>query len=140
MTLEYILEEISKVALNDELVNYSCAGGSIYELNHSTIKAYPLFYTSPTGQHKYERNTTTYALTLFYIDRLLEDSSNDVQIHSTAIESLKEIIKRIKEIDGVISVSNEVTIQLFTETERMADRCSGAYANINVRVKNDNIC
>lgn len=140
MTLYNILNKICSVAIKDKLVNYAAAGSSIYDLNNQTIKDYPIIYISPTGQHEIQENTTTYSLTLFYIDRLLQDSSNDVEIHSTGIEVIKNLILKIEDIGGVVDVDSRYNIQLFTETERMSDRCNGAYAQIRITVLNDTVC
>lgn len=140
MTLERLLLEIGQVGIKDKLINFSCGGSSIFEINSLTIKEYPILYISPTGNHNVTENYTEFELTLYYIDRLLEDSSNDVNIHSVGIEALKNIINKIKRIDGVLDVSNEYTIILFKETEGMSDRCSGAYAQVRVTVQNGNNC
>lgn len=140
MTLERLLIEIGGIGIDDRLINFSAAGSSIYQLNDMTVKDYPILYISPTGTHTITENITSYALTLFYIDRLLEDSSNDVDIHSTAIEVLKNIIRKIDRLDDVVYVSDEYSIQLFTETEKMKDRVNGAYATITVDILNTEIC
>lgn len=140
MTLKQLLLELGELGIKDKMINYSCAGGSVYEINNLTIKNYPMLYISPTGNHRARKNFTEYNLTLFYIDRLLEDSSNDVDIYSTAVEVLKNIIKKAGTLDGVIKVDSDYQINLFTETERMSDRCSGAYAQVNISVMDDTIC
>lgn len=140
MTLERLLLEIGNIGINDKLINYAAAGSSIYSLNAMTIRNYPILYVSPTGTHTVTENLTTYALTLFYIDRLVEDSTNDVDIHSAGIEVLKNIIRKIDFLEGVVDVDNTYSIQLFTETEKMSDRCNGAFAQINVTIQNETIC
>lgn len=140
MTLEGLLYAIGQMGINDRLINFAGAGGSIYEINDLTVKNYPMLYISPTGTHRAGENHTTYQLTLFYIDRLLEDNSNSLNIHSTAIEVLKNIIRKARLLDGVIEISEDYTITLFTETERMKDRCNGAYAQADFTILNDTTC
>lgn len=140
MTLEGLLIGIGQIGINDRLVNFAGAGGSLYEINDLNIRDYPILYISPTGTHTVEENITTYSLTIFYIDRLSEDSSNSVNVHSTGVEVLKNIINKIIGIAGVVSVEDIYTINLFTETERMKDRCNGAYAQITVTVLNETTC
>ena len=140
MTLQALLNIIGSIGIEDKLINFAGAGGSIYEINDLTIRDYPILYVSPTGTHRVEENFTSYQLTIFYIDRLLEDNSNGTNIHSTGVEVLKNIIRKVATLDGVISVSDEYTINLFTETERMKDRCNGSYATLEITVLNDYIC
>lgn len=140
MTLNSLLVAIGKMAISDRMIGFAGAGNSIYELNDLDIRNYPILYVSPTGSHRVEENYTTYAITLFYIDRLAEDSSNSVNIHSTSIEVLKNLIRKIRKMSGVVDVSDSYIIQLFTETERMKDRCNGAYAQLEISVVNDTIC
>lgn len=140
MTLQKLLNTIGFIGVQDKLVNFTGCGGSVYELNDLSIHNYPILYCSPTGTHRVEENYTTYSIVLFYIDRLLEDNSNAVDIHSAAVEILKNIIRAIKNTDGVIGVSDEYSINLFTETEKFKDRCNGAYATVEISVVNDTIC
>lgn len=140
MTLEGLLYAIGQIGINDKLINFAAAGGSIYEINDLTVRDYPILYVSPTGTHRMSENYTTYQVTIFFIDRLLEDNSNGVAIHSTAVEVLKNIIKKIAVLEGVAGISDEYTIQLFTETEKMKDRCNGAYATIEIMLLNESTC
>lgn len=140
MTLKVLLEIIARIAKENPLIHWSGAGQSIYSLNAETIRNYPMFYCSPTGQHTYETNTTEYSLTFFYIDRLLEDSTNDIQCFSTGIEVLKAIILQLENTDGIIEIERPIQFLNFTETERLSDRCAGAYANVIVRVQNNFVC
>ena len=140
MTLQALLNIIGSIGIEDKLINFAGAGGSVYEINDLTIRDYPILYCSPTGTHRVEDNFTTYSIVLFYIDRLLEDNSNGTNIHSSAVEVLKNIIRKAARLDEVISISDEYTINLFTETEKMKDRCNGAYATVEFTVANDYIC
>lgn len=140
MTLQSLLYAISEYCITRKIINYSAAGASIYEIGVKDIKDYPILFTSPSGSHTANRNTTTYSITLYYIDRLLTDSSNDIDILSTAIEQLKSIIAGIETFEDVISVSDEYRINNFTDTETFNDRCAGAYATIEITIINDELC
>lgn len=140
MTLERLLYNISDLGIRSKVINYAAAGSSIYELNALQIKDYPLLFLSPTGQHEVRENTTDYEITLYYLDRLLGDSSNDVQIFSTAIEQVKLMLRNIEHIAGVIEVSETYSISNFTETESMNDRVAGAYATATITVANIGEC
>ena len=140
MTLEYLLYNIGKAAIRNKIINYAAAGGSIYELNAETIQDYPILFASPTGQHEVRVNTTDYEISLYYLDRLLRDNSNDIQIYSTAVENLKLTLKAIEEIEGVIEISETYTISNFTETEGMNDRVAGAFATVTITILNTSDC
>ena len=140
MTLEHLLHSIANYGISRKIINYSAAGSSIADLNNKSVREYPILFTAPTGSHSVTRDTTQFTLTLYYIDRLEEDSSNDIAIYSTAIEQLKNIITGIGEIDGVIDVSEEYSIENFIDTETLSDRCAGAYSTIEIITLNDVIC
>lgn len=140
MTLEYLLYSIGKAAIRNKIINYAAAGGSIYELNAETIQDYPILFASPTGQHEVRVNTTDYEISLYYLDRLLRDNSNDIQIYSTAVENLKLTLRAIEEIEGVIEISETYNISNFTETEAMNDRVAGAFATVTITILNTSDC
>lgn len=140
MTLKQLLKEIGELAINQKCCNYSCCGTSIDELNPIQVDYYPVLFTSPTGNHRVRENTTQYNITLYWIERLLEDNSNDVDIFSTAIEQLKNIIIGIREIAGVVDVDFNYDIRNFTTTEKMNDRLAGAYATIVIEAVNETLC
>lgn len=140
MTLDSLIKTIGQLAINNKLVNWYGGGGSLYEINSLDIKDYALIYVSPTGNHTATANYTEYQLTIFYMDRLMDDNSNDVQIFSTGVEVLKHLVREIGNLNDVLSISNSYTIQNFTETEKMSDRCAGAYATLNVTVMENYSC
>ena len=133
MGLELLLNELCELAVRCNLVNYAAAGGSIYELNAETIKDYPFIFVSPTDEVEVGQSTLTYGLTLFYCDRLLSDASNDTQIYSVALDTLKNYIAQISELSYVVNV-DDYNIRIFSETHKMADYLNGAYARVRITV------
>lgn len=140
MTLENLLYNIGNTAIKNKVINYAAAGSSIFELNAETIVDYPLLFASPTGNHEVRVNTTDYEITLYYIDRLLRDSANDIQIFSTGVEQLKLIMRMIENIDGVVEVAETYSISNFAETEKMNDSVAGAFATVTITVLNVSEC
>lgn len=140
MTLKQLIKEIGDMAIRQKLINYSAAGTSIAQLNPMSIDWYPVLFQAPTGNHQVRENTTIYQITLYYIDRLLEDYSNDIDIFSTGIEQLKNLVNGIRFIDGVMDVRTDYIIRNFADTEKMNDRLAGAYMTISIEVVNDTIC
>lgn len=140
MTLKQLIKEIGDMAIKQKLINYSAAGTSIAQLNPMSIDWYPVLFQAPTGNHQVRENTTIYQITLYYIDRLLEDYSNDIDIFSTGIEQLKNLVNGIKFIDGVVDVRTDYIIRNFADTEKMNDRLAGAYMTISIEVVNNTLC
>lgn len=140
MTLKYLTNEIEKIAINEQLVNYSKAGSSIAELNPQEVIYYPVLFIAPTGTHRVTENTTEYAITLYFFDRLLQDNTNAIDIYSVAVEELKNLIIEIRTIEGVLDVSERYDIRNFNMVEKLNDRCAGAYAEIRILTDNKFIC
>ena len=140
MTLKGILTSLGEIAINDKLCNWAGCGSSIYQVNPETVKDYPFVFFSPTGTHRVEDNYTTYSITAFYVGRLLDDNSNDIDIQSTAIEVLKNLIRKAEKIDGVVGVAIEYIANVFVEYEKFVDRCTGAYIQCDISILNDTTC
>lgn len=140
MTLKALLNSIAEYGLSKRLIQFSAAGTSLEAINPHTVKSYPMLFTSPTGPNEVNTDTTTYRLTLYWLDRLNTDNSNDIDIFSISIESLKDLIIGLNDIEGIISVDEEYEIRNFTETERLNDRVAGAYTTIDIMVTNETLC
>lgn len=138
MTLELLLNIICDLAIKRNLVNYSAAGSSIYELNTKTVDSYPFIFVSPTGSIVTRKNFTDYGLTLFYVERLLEDNANDTRTYSIANDTLVNLVRQLRQLTGIVEIT-EPSVRLFND-ERLNDRCCGAYAEITVTVLNDAEC
>lgn len=140
MTLQTLCTAISETAYAQKVINCSGAGADIYTFFANTIKDYPALFITPTGYQRVEENVTHYNLVIYYIERLLTDSSNEMDILSVSIEQLKNLVILIRDIDGVVAVNTEYNITPFTETEALQDRCAGSYATIEVTCVNETIC
>lgn len=140
MTLKTLLKEIGELAFRQKLVNYSAAGTSLDYINGVEVTWYPLLFSSPTGTHTVQENTTRFEITLTYVSRLLEDMSNDIDVLSSAISNLENIINGVKNIPGVVAVEDNYIIRNFANTEKMNDALGGAYATVKITVLNDDLC
>lgn len=140
MTLKNLLIAINDLAIAQDLVQSTASGTSLYSLNPKNIIGYPMLFSTPTGDHRVEDYTTTYEISLYYFDRLLLDNANDIDIYSTAIEQLKNIVKGIGGIDGVLKVEDGYSITNFNDTESFDDRLAGAYTTINIVTDNNYTC
>ena len=139
MTLELLIQILCEAGTKWNLVNYSASGPSIYALNPEEIDAYPLFFISPTESVSVGKNTTDFGFTIYYCDRLLEDSSNETQIYSTGVDSLTNFLRQMKGIDGIVDVEYP-RIRMFTNSEKMQDRLAGAYTTVVITALNASNC
>lgn len=139
MTLELLIQVLCEFGLKRNLVNYASSGPSIYALNPEDIKCYPLFFISPTERINVGKNTTEYGLTIYFADRLLDDSSNETQIFSVGAETLTNFIRQISELEGIVEVGDP-SIRLFTNSEKMQNRLAGAYTTVIITVLNEVGC
>ena len=140
MTLKNLTDNIAVLAIREKIINYSAAGTSIYQINPKQVDSYPILFQSPTGQHLVNENTTTFEITLYYLDRLTEDNINDIVIYSASISELQNLVRKIETIDGVLKVEDGYRITNFADTESFNDRLAGSYCTIDIVTSNDFIC
>ena len=110
-------------------------GGNIYELNEYQNVKYPAFCATQ-GQHSQEGDWRYYNFTLFYVDRLVSNKRNAVEIQSEAIDVLSNIINEI-EYYG-IEINGSVLYDVFTE--RFESECAGAFCTVTFAVMKDDVC
>lgn len=140
ITLEKLLYNLTELAIQENIVNFACAGASFSSINPLTIKDYPMLFIQPQGQHRLEDNYTVYSLNFYYIDRLLNDDSNSIAIYSTSIEELKNLLNKIKNEPYFIDYEGSTYFENFTETEAKADRCAGCVARVKIKIANISLC
>ena len=140
MQLKILFEKIAKMGIDNELINYSIATTSLYNINFQNIEDYPVMCLMPYGTHRTTKNIISYSIALYYIDRLNRDGSNEFDILSTSIEVLKSLVNNVRNIKGVVDVSTDYNITNFTDTQRLSDKCAGAFVTLNVDVLNENSC
>ena len=139
MNLKTLCRELGEYARSMALINHSSAGASLGELNPLSVEWYPMLHIIPAGTHVARENTTRFGLAIYYLDRLLEDNSNAVDIFSSSVENLKNLLVAAKSMPGVVAVQEQYTIRNFMP-EKMDDRLAGAYAEVWVEVMNDTLC
>ena len=132
MTLYELIENIKNLGKSEPNVSF-VTQGDIYELNHQQDIDYPAFVvTQGTHFGSSENGLENYGLTLFLVDRLTSDKSNELDVQSWADTGLKNIISRIEEHNlGVIQ--GQYTVQTFTE--KFDSLCAGAYVSLNIQVQ-----
>lgn len=87
------------------------------------------------GVHDIGEDTLTVRLTLYYIDRLTEGGSNELEVQSTGVEVLGGVLR---DLQGQGIVAQGWTAQTFTQ--RFSDECAGAFAAGRLVVGASTIC
>lgn len=128
-----IIDKIKATAQSIPSIN-TVSTENIYDiLNGKRNIQYAGFIISQ-GTHRYTENQMFFAFNLIYVDRLMSDlEENKIQVQSTAIEVLKNIINQVcaeEDIDRT-----EVYFDVFTE--RFNDLTAGAFANVTFVVNID---
>lgn len=127
MTLNYLVEQIKKIALLQPNVNTATEGDVYDVLNGNPSVKYGVIHLTQTT-HRTQEDQDIYGFNIFYIDRLLGDNSNKLQIQSIGKELIYNILKSLDETFD--TETSSITFQPFTE--KFNDLCAGVYASVNV--------
>lgn len=134
MTLLQLISTIEEVALSQPPIN-GLVRNNVYDMNNLPNLKYGVFAWTQ-GQHTGRvLGMNSYQFTLFYVDRLKEDKSNNVEIHSVGCETLGNILRRLEELD--IEVQDYT---LTTFNQRFLDECAGVFCNVTLNVLPSGIC
>lgn len=135
MTLKEIIDNLKSIALTQPDVR-AASDGDVYEkMNGNPSIKYSVFHATQTT-HQTEDGWDNYGLSLFLIDRLVDDSSNRLEIQSRAKETLNNIILTFCE-----NFDAEHTSITFTPfTQKFKDDCAGVWCNVTIGVQADYNC
>lgn len=134
MTLLQLINQIEDYASQCPTIN-TIVRENVFDLNKVPDTKYGAFVWTQ-GQHS---GTTTndiqqFRFSFFYVDRLTFDKSNQQEIQSVGIETLKNIVRLLAEDLDI----NSWTIDTFTQ--RFTDECAGAYLTLTIGVPEDYVC
>lgn len=134
MNLKETIEALNTIALEQPAVNQVIKSGNIYDLNEDRNVRFGVFCaTQQVHQYDFNAGQNTFNFFLYYVDRLKSDESNKIEIQSTGIEVLKNIIRTfIGEYDVDIDAAD---FTVFTQS--FSEMCAGVYTNISVAVDDD---
>lgn len=109
----------------------------IFRLNARADARYGVF-AFVQGEHStaIDTNVITYAFTLFYVDRLKNDRSNQIEIQSTGIQTLDNILRTMDEAG--IYAETGYSFQVFNQ--RFVDDCAGVMCRVSLSVPLNGIC
>lgn len=134
MTLLETVRIMEAVAMRQPAVN-SIVQNDAFRLNTIPDAKYGVF-AWVQGAHTIGEETQVFAFSLFYIDRLTADKSNEVEIQSVGIQTLGNIIAALQ--DFGIFLEADWTAQVFNQ--RFHDECAGVFANVRLQVPLDLTC
>ena len=136
MTLLDVLRVVEAAAAAQPTVNMIVRSDA-FRLNGRPDAKYGVF-AWVQGQHyaALETGLRSYVLTLYYIDRLTDDRSNEAEVQSVGIETLANVLRAVDEA-GVV-VDGTPTFQPFTQ--RFLDECAGVFCNVTLQSYEDDIC
>ena len=128
MTLAQLIRLFEGIAKEQPSVNM-IVQQDIFRINSAPSLKYGVFAWTQ-GQHSGSINgMSAYSFSLFYVDRLKEDQSNQIEIQSVGCETIGNILRMLDEYD--VEVSN-YTIQTFNQ--RFTDECAGVFCNVTLSV------
>ena len=128
MTLAQLIRLFEGIAKEQPSINM-IVQQDVFRINSAPSLKYGVFAWTQ-GQHSGSINgMQAYSFSLFYVDRLLEDLSNQIEIQSVGCETISNILRMLDEND--VEVSN-YTIQTFNQ--RFTDECAGVFCNVTLSV------
>lgn len=137
MTLREVVAVLEGAALKQPGVR-TVVPQDIFRLSSLPSVRYGVFgWTQGVHTQQAGSPMVTYRFTLFYVDRLTADRSNELEIQSAGMDVLADIVRAVED-DGRLCVTDTVTYQTFNQ--RFADECAGTYANVYIGAPQGTVC
>ena len=130
MTLYKLVQDVCNLGKAQPNVNF-VTQGDIYQLNHNQDVDYPAFVVTQGTHTGSDYDEEQFTLTLFAVDRLVSDKSNEIDVQSWANGVLLSVIKNIGDF-FIGTVQSGFKIQTFTE--KFDSLCAGAYVTLAINV------
>lgn len=145
-TLNYaqLVNRCLKAAVTIDTVN-SAMEGNIYEINSLEGTQYPVIFISAVRPAVEHEDFFSYYLTLYYFDRVQEETedinnSDSLLIRSNGITALSKLVNIIRDFPEVIDVPFENQYTCFGRTIVFSDACLGCYTEIEVKLPKATLC
>ena len=135
MTLSRLIKIIEMVASQQPSVSM-IVENDVFRINSAPSLRYGVFAWTQ-GQHSGSINgMQTYNFTFFYVDRLTDNNSNQIEIQSVGCEIMRNVLQNLSDNHDV-DVAN-YTIQTFNQ--RFTDECAGVFCNVSLSVLPNFLC
>ena len=126
MNIREFSNAVGLIALNYPTVQ-EYSEGDIYNFLNTGEHKYPCVFLTIESVEEGELNSQTLTGSLFYVDRLLNDSSNRLMVQTAAISTLKILTGKIND-----NISGEMVVVSYQPfTEKFADWCAGAFCEFS---------
>ena len=134
MTLAQLIRVMEKAARHQPSIKM-IVQNDVFRINSAPSLKYGVFAWTQ-GQHSGSINgMMSYNFTIFYVDRLTEDKSNQIEIQSVGCETLGNILRTLDEHDVDVA---SYTMQVFNQ--RFTDECAGVFCNVTLSVLPTSSC
>lgn len=130
MTLLEIIQAIENAAAQQPTVAM-IVENDIFRLNSYADARYGVF-AWVQGRHRVDSLTPDfirYSFTLYYVDRLRNDIANQVEVQSTGIETLQNVLRMLRDA-GI----EPETYEFQSFNQRFADECAGVFCSVTFLV------
>ena len=135
MNIREFSNAVGLIALNYPTVQ-EYSEGDIYNYLNVGEHKYPCIFLTIESVEEGELNSQTLTGSLFYVDRLLNDSSNRLMVQTAAISTLKILTGKIAD-----NISGEMEVSMYQPfTEKFADWCAGAFCEFSFTYITDSEC
>lgn len=135
MTLVEVVKAMEAAAMSQPAVQ-TIVENDVFKLNSCPDARYGVF-AFVQGQHSgsVDSDLMTYQFSLFYVDRLTHDRSNQIEVQSAGVSVLSNILRVLSEA-GI--VAGDYSFQPFNQ--RFSDECAGVYCTVGLSVLRDSSC
>lgn len=130
MNFIQILKKLEAYSLSLPYV-HSTNLGDIYEYLNGKPNVKYASVNIDINQSTRNDNLISYSVYLYYVDRLVEDKSNWIEVKTTAEQVLNSIVNYAA---GIGDIDDGWTIHYFEQ--QFADYCAGGYVQFNLEVPN----
>ena len=136
MTLSDLIKTLELVASHQPSIKM-VVENDVFRLNNKADARYGVFaFVQQQHTTSTDSNFITYSFTLFYVDRLKNDRSNQIEIQSVGIQTLDNIIRALDDL-GIYS-DQTYSFQVFNQ--RFLDECAGVFCNVALSVPVGSVC
>lgn len=109
--------------------------GDIYEFLNNGEHKYPCIFLTIESIST-DNDTQNINASLFYVDRLLSDNSNKLDVQTVGVTALKSVKEKLEELNYI----NFTSINYTPFTEKFSDLCAGAFAQCIIQVNDELEC
>ena len=108
----------------------------VFRINKAPDRKYGIFaWTQQEHSTSMENDLMSYRFWLFYVDRLMENRRNEIEIQSVGIKTLDSLIRDVAQFD---IIADGWSFNTFNQ--RFVDECAGVWCNVAFNVPISSLC